>query len=82
MKLNKVLLGLSLAISPFYGLMAEPAPVIDISNDSSGNLITAASSHFISKRTIDKKWETKLSTIITLISLPPSTQIIPTKPIF
>lgn len=44
MKLNKVLLGLSLAISPFYGLMAEPAPVIDISNDSSGNLITEASS--------------------------------------
>ena len=42
MKLNKVLLGLSLAVSPFYGLTAEPAPVIDISNNSSASIATAS----------------------------------------
>lgn len=43
MKLNKVLLGLTLAVSPLYGLSAEPAPVIDISNDSSKTAVTASS---------------------------------------
>lgn len=42
MKLNKVLLGLSLAVSPF-GLMAEPAPVIDV-NSSTTSLSTATTS--------------------------------------
>lgn len=35
MKLNKVLLGLSLSVSSL-GLAAEPAPVIDVSNNSTG----------------------------------------------
>lgn len=35
MKLNKVLLGISLAAGTFYVLAAEPAPVIDVSRPSS-----------------------------------------------
>lgn len=42
MKLNKVLLGLSLAVTPLFGLAAKPAPVIDISNNSSQTAATGS----------------------------------------